>query len=113
MYPVGTVVIQNAVKPHQFGTATGAINFFRSLGGAFIVAGFGAIVLGAVGSAGEILGHGKFAIDATAHAAELVSAFRWVFIAAAVCLAVALVCIMLMDERPLAGPAHPAPKSAE
>jgi EmrB/QacA subfamily drug resistance transporter len=113
MYPVGTVVIQNAVKPHQFGTATGAINFFRSLGGAFIVAGFGAIVLGAVGSAGEILGHGRFAIDAAAHAAELVSAFRWVFIAAAVCLAVALVCIMLMDERPLAGPMHAAPKAAE
>ena len=38
--------MQNAVKPHQLGTATGTLNFFRTLGGAIIVAIFGAIVLG-------------------------------------------------------------------
>src|SRR5260370_41431569 len=52
MYPVTTVVIQNVVLPHQFGTATGTLNFFRQLGGAIIVAAFGAIVLGALGAAG-------------------------------------------------------------
>jgi len=31
--------------PHQFGIATGTLNFFRSLGGAIIVAAFAAIVL--------------------------------------------------------------------
>src|SRR5262249_25709257 len=48
MYPVTTVVIQNVVAPHHTGTATGTLNFFRQLGGAFIVAAFGAIVLGAL-----------------------------------------------------------------
>ena len=46
MYPFTTVVIQNAVEPHQFGVATGTLNFFRQLGGAIIVAVFVAIVLG-------------------------------------------------------------------
>ena len=46
MYPMSTIVMQNAVKPHQLGTATGTLNFFRTLGGAIIVAVFGAIVLG-------------------------------------------------------------------
>ncbi len=40
--------MQNAVKPHQLGTATGTLNFFRTLGGAIVVAVFGAIVLGGV-----------------------------------------------------------------
>jgi EmrB/QacA subfamily drug resistance transporter len=112
MYPISTVVIQNAVKPHQFGTATGAVNFFRSLGGAFIVAAFGAIVLGAVGNDVEALGPGKLAIAAnlsSGHAADLVSAFRWVFVAGAVCLAVALACLLAMKEHPLQGPQLPVP----
>ena len=46
MYPMSTIVMQNAVKPHQLGTATGTLNFFRTLGGAIIVAVFGALVLG-------------------------------------------------------------------
>ena len=44
--PVTTVAIQNAVPMHQLGTATGVMSFFRSLGGAVAVAGFGALVLG-------------------------------------------------------------------
>ena len=40
--PVTMVSTQNAVAPHQMGTATDTANFFRSLGGAFIVAIFGA-----------------------------------------------------------------------
>ena len=50
MYPMSTILMQNAVKPHQLGTATGTLNFFRTLGGAIIVAVFGAIVLGGVDS---------------------------------------------------------------
>ena len=46
--PVTTVAIQNAVELHQLGTATGTMNFFRSLGGAVAVAVFGAIVLGGI-----------------------------------------------------------------
>jgi len=45
--PTTTVAIQNAVKPHQLGTATGTMNFFRQLGSALLVAIFGAILLNA------------------------------------------------------------------
>ena len=53
MYPVTTTIVQNAVEPHQLGIATGALNFFRLLGGAIIVAAFGAIVLGGVDAGGQ------------------------------------------------------------
>jgi len=103
MYPMSTILMQNAVKPHQLGTATGALNFFRTLGGAIIVAIFGAIVLGG--------GNGWKAVSleglATAHG-NLAPAFHWVFIAAAVCLAITLVCLLAVEERPLHGPAHRA-----
>ena len=52
MYPATTVIIQNCVLPHQFGIATGSLNFFRSLGGAIIVAVFSAIVIGGLDRAG-------------------------------------------------------------
>src|SRR4029079_3069966 len=48
VFPLTLVSIQNAVRPHQMGTATGALNFFRSLGGALIVAALGAIVIGSL-----------------------------------------------------------------
>jgi EmrB/QacA subfamily drug resistance transporter len=100
MYPTSTIVMQNAVKPHQLGTATGTLNFFRLLGGAIIVAAFGAIVLGSAGALG-----GAATLDklATGHA-DFVPAFRLVFIAGAVFLAVALASLLAVEERPLHGP---------
>ena len=53
MYPVTTTIVQNVVAPHQLGVATGALNFLRLLGGAIIVAAFGAIVVGGIGAAGR------------------------------------------------------------
>ena len=100
MYPMSTIVMQNAVKPHQLGTATGTLNFFRTLGGAIIVAVFGAIVLGSgVDSAGIIT------LDrlAAAHG-DLAPAFRWVFVAAVICLAIAFSSLLAVEERPLHGP---------
>jgi MFS family permease len=95
MYPTTTVVIQNAVPPHQFGVATGTLAFFRQLGGAIIVAVFGAIVLGG----GEAGTGGQFA-----------ALFRWVFIAAAAFLTIAFVALLAIEERPLRGPTmRPAP----
>jgi MFS family permease len=102
MYPVTTVVIQNVVAPHHTGTATGTLNFFRQLGGAFIVAVFGAIVLGALGNAGDaaaletLAGHNRAGVDFAA-------TFRWVFVAAAVFLAIACLAMMAVEERPLRG----------
>jgi EmrB/QacA subfamily drug resistance transporter len=98
MYTVGTVVMQNAVKRHQLGTATGTLNLFRVLGGALIVAAFGAIIIGGAGDAASMMMLGKLA---GGHGA---SAFRFVFIAAAVCLGAALACVLAVEERPLHGP---------
>ena len=107
MYPMSTVLMQNAVKPHQFGTATGTLNFFRTLGGAIIVAIFGAIVLGG-GDGARVASPESLA---AAHG-DLAPAFHWVFIAAAVCLAIALVCLLAVEERPLHGPARRTEESA-
>ncbi|MCR4281553.1 MAG: MFS transporter, partial [Bauldia sp.] len=56
IFPVTTVAVQNAVEPHQLGTATASFNFFRSLGSAIFVAGFGAIFLGGLGLSGRPIG---------------------------------------------------------
>jgi EmrB/QacA subfamily drug resistance transporter len=109
MYPATTVIIQNAVLPHQLGIATGTLNFFRSLGGAIIVAAFAAIVLGGVDSGGTGLTLDKLA---GAGAADFAGPFRLVFIAAAVFLALALIAIATIEERPLRGPANHTTPSA-
>jgi EmrB/QacA subfamily drug resistance transporter len=100
MYPMSTIVMQNAVKPHQLGTATGTLNFFRTLGGAIIVALFGAIVLGSGVDGAAIVTLDRLA---AAHA-DLVPAFRWVFVAAVICLAIAFCSLLAVEERPLHGP---------
>jgi MFS family permease len=104
MYPTTTVLIQNAVLPHQLGTATGTLNFFRQLGGAIVVAVFGAIVLGGFdvhASAVLVLERLSDAGGATADFAVL---FRWVFITAAGFLAAAFLAVLCIAERPLRGP---------
>ncbi len=74
---------QNAVEHRHLGTATGALNFFKSVGGAFGAALFGAIlVLGlAVGSA--------------------VRAYREVFAWTIPFMALALILAVVMREKPL------------
>ncbi|MGH6670481.1 MAG: MDR family MFS transporter [Xanthobacteraceae bacterium] len=108
MYPVSTIVMQNTVKPHQLGTATGTLNFFRSLGGAIVVAVFGAIVLGGVADSSPGMTIDKLV---TGHG-DLGPAFRWVFIAAAVCLCISLTCVLAVEERPLHGPLRAAAEGA-
>jgi hypothetical protein len=101
-------VMQNTVKPHQLGTATGTLNFFRTLGGAIVVALFGAIVLG-----GAAAGSAAATLDklASAHG-DLAPAFHWVFIAAAICLGISFVCLLAVEERPLHGPLRATAESA-
>jgi EmrB/QacA subfamily drug resistance transporter len=91
MYPTTTLIIQNAVPAHQFGVATGTLAFFRQLGGAIIVAVFGAIVLSGIDAGGTLV----------------IIAFRWVFIAAAVFLGIAFVAMLFIEEHPLRGPSMP------
>jgi MFS family permease len=103
VYPVTTVSIQNAVPHHQVGIAMGALNFFRSLASAFIVAVLGAILLAGLGVAPE---RGRaVSVMASIGGAGLDAAlvFRWVFLAAFVFLALGLLFLALMEERPLRG----------
>ena len=111
LYPVSTVSIQNAVAPHQLGTATGAMNFFRSLGGALAVSGFSAIILGG-GQAREGLTLAALAVEASHNSAGLTHAFGWLFAAAAGCIAAGLICLLVMEERPLRGEPVRASQSA-
>ena len=90
--PVTTVAIQNAVPMHQLGTATGVMSFFRSLGGAVAVAGFGALVLGGARS------HDGGALVL---AGDPDSVFRQLFLMAALGFAASFVWLALMVERPL------------
>lgn len=98
--PLSTIAIQNAVPLHQLGTATAAMNFFRSLGGALIVALFGTIVLG--GGSGP---HDVEGLIRGTDAAALAATFRWVFLAADAGLVLAFLFLMMIEERPLR--AHP------
>ena len=115
MYPTTTVIIQNAVLPHQLGTATGTLNFFRQMGGAIVVAVFGAIVLGGFN------GHGTIMLDrpsdAASAAADFADLFRLVFIAGASFLGAAFIAVLCVVERPLRGPSvgtrQSAPAAAE
>src|SRR5262249_12656345 len=105
LFPVTTVAVQNAVKPYQLGTATGAIDFLRQLSGALIVAAFGAIVLGGGGGIGHPgLTLETLAVQKDAFAgSDFAEVFRWVFIAAAALLAAGLLLLFAMEERPLRG----------
>jgi len=86
--PTTTVAIQNAVKPHQLGTATGAMNFFRQLGSALLVAVFGTILL----NAGE---------TAPSSASAAGDRFFVMFVATSIGFAIAFVALLFMEEKPL------------
>jgi hypothetical protein len=100
VFSVATVSIQNAVSRFQVGIATGAMNFFRALFSALVVAIMGALVLGLVGGEGR-------AVDALATAGaggvDLASAFRWVFVCGGIFTLLALIALISMEERPLRG----------
>jgi EmrB/QacA subfamily drug resistance transporter len=103
MYPTTTVIIQNAVAPHQLGTATGTLAFFRQLGGAIVVAVFGAIVLSGIDAGGP----GAVTLEklsGAGGAADFAILFRWVFAAAAVFLTAAFIAVLVIEEKPLRGP---------
>jgi EmrB/QacA subfamily drug resistance transporter len=102
--PVTTVAIQNSVSPHLMGTATGVMNFFRSLGGALMVACFGAIVLGNLPEAGAAATSIEgFLTRLSASGRSITEIFQWIFAAAALGLTLSLLSFLLMEERPLRG----------
>jgi EmrB/QacA subfamily drug resistance transporter len=97
MPPLCTVVVQNSVAVHQFGTAIGTMNFLRNLFATMLVAVFGAIVLA---GGGTLAGVAQAAQGAAANDATAV-AFARVFFVATASLSVALVGLVLLRERPL------------
>jgi MFS family permease len=109
MYPMSTILMQNAVKPHQLGTATGTLNFFRTLGGAIIVAAFGAIVLSAASQTSGVVTLERLAVMHS----DLAPAYHWVFIAAAIFLGISFCCLFAVEETPLHGPVRLSESPAE
>jgi len=105
-FPVSTVSAQNSVARSQVGTITGATNFFRALMASFTVAVFSAILLMALGADISLSGEHRGPVS-TIPAADMIVAFRYVFGAAAAMLAGASLFMVLMEEKPLAGPATP------
>src|SRR6266545_2505728 len=89
------VSVQNSVGRHQLGISVGTMNFVRNLLATMLVATFGAIVAGAasVGPGGGALGG---ALDPAA-----AEAFRRVFFSVAGTLTVALIAVLLLEEKPL------------
>jgi EmrB/QacA subfamily drug resistance transporter len=105
-FPVSVVSIQNAVMRSQVGTATGAMNFFRALMASFTVAAFSAILLMALGADISLGGEHRGPVSSIP-VADMIVAFRYVFAAAAALLGCGALFMILMEERPLAGPATP------
>jgi hypothetical protein len=107
-YPVCTVSVQNAVPLHQVGTATGAMNFFRALMSALQVAILGAIVVAGFG-VGMERGRGGDAVvqAASALGGGVSHVFGLMFAAAGLFLAMGLLALIFMEERPLRGPSAP------
>jgi EmrB/QacA subfamily drug resistance transporter len=105
-FPVTVVSIQNAVARWQVGTITGAMNFFRALMSSFTVAAFSAILLMALGADISLGGEHQGPVNSIA-SADMVTAFSYVFGAATALIACAALCMILMEEKPLAGPATP------
>lgn len=101
--PLSTIAVQNAVASHQLGIATASMNFFRSLGGALIVAVFGTLVLGGAAAHGGP-SHDMAGLIRGADPGRLALAFRHVFAAATLGLGLAFAFLALMEERPLRDP---------
>lgn len=102
VFPITTVGMQNAVTRAHMGIATGAMNFFRSLGAALVVALFGAIVLGGIGAGSGV---SVESLARTASEPALAYAYRFVFLAAMLVLCFGLAFLIAMEEKPLRGPA--------
>jgi MFS family permease len=93
------VAVQNCVARHQLGISMGAMNFSRNLLATILVAAFGAIVLG--GAAAVDQGPTPAAVTAVWQHGAAAQAFARVFYADAACIAIALIAVVLMAERPL------------
>jgi MFS family permease len=118
-YPTVTVSIQNAVAHHQIGIAMGAMNFFRALASAFVVAVMGAIMLAQVGTAPQRGAAAAAVVTAASNTDvdQLARTFSFIFAVAVGFLLIGIVALIIMEERPLratiAAPSAREPQAAE
>ena len=87
------VALQNVVARHQLGISVGTMNFSRNLLATMLIAVFGAIVL-----AGTPPGQSLGSALPTGNPAE---AFGRLFLVAAASMSIALIAIVVMEEKPL------------
>jgi EmrB/QacA subfamily drug resistance transporter len=93
--PLTSVVMQNTVSVHHFGTAIGTMNFSRHLFGTFLVATFGTIVLAGMPSLDPSQ------LTPGAGSADAAAGFSRVFFVAAASHCIALIALVLLREKPL------------
>jgi hypothetical protein len=119
MYQVYVIASQNAVDPSQIGVTTGLLNFFRSMGGSFAVAGLGALLTSRLGTElAQHLGRAGSRIDpnqvvqsgggghlppslAEGIQAALSASLHTVFVACVPIAAIGLALALALPERPL------------
>ena len=90
-----SVAMQNVVARHQLGISVGTLNFSRNLFATMLIAVFGAIVLAGApvgGSPGDGFQLGL---------ADPAEVFGRVFLVAAASFSIALIALLLMEEKPL------------
>jgi EmrB/QacA subfamily drug resistance transporter len=113
IFPITTVSIQNAVQPYQMGTATGVMGFFRSLGGALIVAAFGAMLFSQIPNLSALQESSGAKLAEIVVSGEMHNAFRPMFALAAGVLALALAAFSRMPEKALRGKVSAAEAAVE
>jgi MFS family permease len=111
IFPISTTAVQNAVQPHQMGTTTGVLNFFRSLGGAIVVAFFGAIFFTLLSADFPSESIEQAVVEGARAGYDFTPIFGAVFAAAAAVLFLSFLAIAAMEERPLRRHAGPAPSA--
>ncbi|HET8673916.1 MAG TPA: MDR family MFS transporter [Thermoleophilaceae bacterium] len=118
MFQVYVIAAQNAVQISQIGVVTGQINFFRSMGGSFAVAGLGALLTHRVtvelerhlGGAGQRIDPNRVVQSGAAHLpahiaqgvqSSLSASLHSVFLACVPLAALGLLLAIVLEERPL------------
>jgi MFS family permease len=94
--PLASTTLQNTVSIHHFGTAVGTMQFSRSLFSTILIALLGALVLVSTATL-EPDASAKISVSTVYNAAGFARAF---FMAAA-SLAAALICLVMLEEKPL------------
>jgi EmrB/QacA subfamily drug resistance transporter len=112
IFPISTIAVQNAVEPHQMGTATGVLNFFRSLGGAIVVAAFSAIFFAFLSADITHVSIEQAVLEGARTGIDFGPVFRGAFAAAAVTLFLSFLAMAAMEERPLRRHAGPSARDA-